>query len=138
MNKELRALISEHARRVRIWAEGTNRRRRYPQPDNLNGWCAIASAKLWRQLKAAGIDAEIHMATEDIGCHVFLVIEDHVVDITATQFHEFRDKKLVIMHHREAEQYWYYQTADVFETAEELRANQIRTGWPIDQTAHRR
>lgn len=102
------------------------------------GWCAIASAKLWKSLDAVGIKTEIHLAQDIIGCHVFLVIEDHVVDVTATQFSEFENNKLVIMHVKEAEAYWFYQSADVFETADDLRANQIRTGWPRDQIARKK
>lgn len=138
MNRQKKALITEHANRVRKWAELTNARRIYPGRDDLNGWCAIASARLWRELSAAGIDSEIHMAGCDIGNHVFLVVDDHVVDVTATQFREFYKQKLVIMHRKEAEQHWFYQTEDVFETADELRRNQIRTGWPKEQTAHPR
>ena len=138
MNKELRALVSEHAKKVRAWAEATNRRRAVPGTDDLNGWCAITSARLWRDLSAAGVKSEIHMAESDDGCHVFLVVDDHVVDVTATQFNEFRNRKLVIMHHREADRFWFYQSCDIFDTAEDLRVTQIRTGWPPEQTAHPR
>lgn len=136
MNRQKRALITEHANRVRTWAELTNSRRAFPGPSNLLGWCAIASARLWRELSAAGIESEIHMATGGgCGSHVFLVVDDHVVDVTASQFNEFYKKKLVIMHRKEAEQHWFYRTDDVFETADELRRSQIRTGWPKEQTA---
>lgn len=105
---------------------------------DLSGWCAIASARLHRVLAAKGFKSELHMAHGDWGSHVFLVVEDHVVDVTATQFDEFKNQQLVIAHHRELEHHWFYQSSDVFESAEELREHQIRTGWPSSQTAHPR
>lgn len=138
MNRELRALVKEHALRVRRWAEATNRRRQQPRSGDLNGWCAIASARLWRELSAAGIRSEIHLADGDYGSHVFLVVEDHVVDVTATQFNEYSRTEVLIVHQREADHHWFHQSCDIFETAEDLRRHQIITGWPVEQTAHPR
>lgn len=138
MKRELKQLVTGHAKLVRAWAEAANQRRKYNRRDNLMGWCAIASAKLWKSLDAAGIKAEIHLAQDIDGCHVFLVIEDHVVDVTATQFSEFESSKLVIMHVKEAEGHWFYQSSDIFETADDLRENQIRTGWPRHQVAYKK
>jgi len=138
MNRMLRDTVLGHAKKVRSWAEVTNKRRKYPHSSDLNGWCAIASAKLHRELAEVGIVSELHMAQGDWGCHVFLVIEDHVVDVTATQFGgEFLRQPIVIAHHKELEHHWFYQSCDVFPTAEELREHQIRTGWPENQTAHK-
>jgi hypothetical protein len=136
MNKALRELVLLHAKRVRQWAVDTNNRRKSPSPSCLNGWCAIASARLHRELAAAGVKSEIHMSGSDIGYHVYLVINDHIVDITATQFFEYRKVEVLILHIKEAEIHWFHQGQDIFETADELRAHQIRTGWPKDQTAH--
>ena len=72
----------------------------------------------------------------DFGYHVFLVVGDYVVDITATQFYEYRSRRILILHRKEAEVHWFHQGDDIFETADDLRAHQIRTGWPKAQTAH--
>lgn len=118
---------------VRYWAEGRND---CPTTD-LNGWCAIASAQLFRELERQGIKAEIHawVHRDSEEAHVYLVIDDHVVDVTATQFRQFRDTPVLIMHHREAQQFEYYQTVSVFHSVTELRAWQKKHRWPVDQVA---
>jgi hypothetical protein len=135
MNRELKSRVNEHALMVRHWVEAANSQRARPRTEKLDGWCAIATARLWKNLDDIGIKSEIHMASSDIGSHVYLVVEDHVVDVTATQFSHFRNQKVVIAHHREVDHHWFYQSEDIFETARELQRNQIRTGWPLDQTA---
>lgn len=136
MKQEIRDVVCRTANKVRKWAEITNQRRKRPSSSGLEGWCAIASAKLHRELAAQGIKTEIFLSQEDIGCHVFLVIDDYIVDVTATQFREYRDSKVLIIHRKEAEVNWFHCASDVFDSADELRANQIRTGWPENQTAH--
>ena len=133
MNKVTREIVQEIAAEVRQWAEMRAR-----GCQDLSGWCAIASAQLFRELVLLGIRPEIHMWTweADDSAHVFLVVEDHVVDVTATQFQEFRRKPIVIMHQREAEVYEFYRTAQVFSDADALRQHQLRTGWPRDQIAY--
>ena len=114
---------------VRNWAEGRagNRNR------ELSEWCAIASAELHSRLLKEGIDCEIHMASDVWGSHCYLMIEDHVVDITATQFgvHE----RIYIKHHREAEENYFHITDKVYADAAQLRADQIKWGWPKHQIA---
>lgn len=135
MNKVTREIVGEVAAEVRQWAEV-----RAGGCQDLAGWCAIASAQLFRELVLLGIRAEIHMWSwaADDSAHVFLVVEDYVVDVTATQFQEFRRRPIVIMHQREAEAYEFYRTAQVFRDADALRQHQLRTGWPRDQIAYDR
>lgn len=133
MNKELKALVLSNANGVRAWAEMRTAKEKYPSKD-LSCWCAIASAELHRRLTDVGVVAELHMAIDDIGCHVYVVVDDHVVDVTATQFMG-NHPKVVVKHMREAEVKWYWQTSDVFQSATELRKHQIRTGWPRAQIA---
>ncbi len=119
---------------VRYWAEGRAPDEQY----DLNGWCAIASAQLFRQLKARGIEAEIHAWTcnQSSDAHVYIVVADHVVDVTATQFARFRNKPVVVMHYREAQSFEYYQTVAIFHSVEELRNWQKGNRWPSDQVAY--
>jgi hypothetical protein len=134
MNLADKQTIEAIATDVRYWAEGRSQR------EDLGGWCAIASAQLYRELVKEGFTPEIHMWSwqRDASAHVFVVVEDHVVDVTATQFKQFRDKPVVIMHCREAEAYTFYQTVDVFKTADALRAHQKRTRWLAAEVAYAR
>lgn len=103
---------------------------------DLNGWCAIASASLFAALKRAGIAATIKLFRGGFGSHVFLEVDDHVVDITATQFREFRSQEVVILHSREAQVYEFYNPEHEFFSPESLRKHQQKVGWPRDQIAY--
>jgi hypothetical protein len=133
MNANLQAIVVAIATDVRYWAEG-----RASSPySKLDGWCARASAELFKQLKEEDIDASIHVWNENTGeiAHVFVVVDDHVVDVTATQFPEFEDKPVVILHQREAEAYEFYQTKHVFHSVQELLKYQKKSRWPASQMA---
>jgi hypothetical protein len=76
-------LIRKIAREVRLWAEKIQQND--PEdiyPKDLCGLCAIATAKLHMQLKKNKIKSTIVYGDH----HVFLVVDDFVVDVTATQF----------------------------------------------------
>jgi len=104
--------------------------------DGLSGWCAIASAELHNRLRKVGIPAHIHMAQLDNSCHVFVVVDDHVVDVTASQFHKFKNETVLVKHHRELESHWFYSTRHVFNSAKALRKHQIKENWDKDQIAY--
>lgn len=132
--------IIEIARAVRRWTEERDDMQRHPTGD-LCGFCAIAAAHLWRELKRADINAEIHVAEMAVqgkvsGSHCYVVVDDNVVDVTATQFNEFRDKPVVVIHSKEAEVYAYYNTAHVFNDPSELRRFQKKNKWHADQIAY--
>ena len=137
MNNDNWMMIRTLARKTRSWVEVEDNRRNH-QSEGLNGWCAIASAQLSRELALAGIRHEICMAESGMGSHVFLLVDDHVVDITATQFSEFSREPLVIKHHKEAEVYWFYTIDQLFTSAKELRKYQRQAGWPGRQIAYSR
>jgi hypothetical protein len=136
MNKTLHDTLVTIATDVRYWAEGRAR----SGDEDLNGWCAKASGQLFRTLQEEGIPAEIHMWAwhNDESAHVFVVVEDYVVDVTATQFGPFRNKPVLIMHKREAEAHEFYRTVRVFADADELRKHQKKTRWPNNQVAYER
>lgn len=135
MKRVSQKFLESMALQVRGWAEDEELRCEFYRPD-LNGFCAVASGELSRRLAAEAIPHEIHMSTGDYGCHVYVVIEDVIYDVTATQFPEYRNTKVLIKHMREAEVNWYHQTDEVFKTADDLRAHQKRRKWTTWQIAY--
>lgn len=133
MNKELRDKVLPIARRVRKWTEQKADRANY-NPDTLCGWCAISAAHLFRELSNAGIKAKLHY----VPGHCFVSVDDYVVDVTATQFVAFENKEIVIIHLKEAEQYWYYDQSVIFDNPGMLRDHQLRENWPRRQIAYTR
>ena len=122
------------AQDVRNWVEAQAQQKKF-NPEYLHGWCAIASAELYKKLVAEGHSAELHMHENEDWCHVFLVTDEHVVDVTATQFLELRDTPIYIAHMKEAMQYSFYDTTRVFNSAAALRKYQKQAKWPVEQTA---
>lgn len=135
MKRVSKKFLESMAKQVRGWVEDEDLKRQYPRP-GLNGFCAIASAELSRRLMHEGIPHEIHMSSSEDGSHVYVVIDDVVYDVTATQFPQYKDTKVLIKHTREAEVNWFHQVEEIFRNAEELRNYQIRARWPKDQTAY--
>ena len=134
MDRYLQDTVMAIALDVRHWAE---EQATFGEHDDLNGWCAKASAELHRRLTKAGIASEIHMWTweQDESAHVYVVVEDHVVDVTASQFKQFRKQRVVLMHCREAEVFDFYQSKEIFKCADSLRRQQKRDRWPSNQVA---
>jgi hypothetical protein len=138
MNRALAVKVHDIAMGVRSWAEELARKRGHSDDFDLNGFCAIASAELFRRLKREAISAELQMATCWQGSHVYIVVEDHIVDVTATQFLEMRNEIVVIRHEKELCHLWYYVTSHVFVEPKKLRNAQIEWDWPLDQIAFAR
>lgn len=133
MNISSMDTIKNIALQVRRWAE----RRAEQGGDNpdLCGYCAIASAKLFNRLIEAGFKPELRLhESENLG-HVFVAVEDNVIDLTASQFVDFHYEDMVIMHEREAEAYFFYKPAHVFNSVKALIRYQKQNGWPAYQTA---
>jgi len=129
-------LIRSIASQCRQWCEDRDQLERNPT-GNLGGWCAVASGHLWRELRRKGINSEIHLA--NVGSrysHCYVMLEDYVVDITASQFREFRDLSVVFLHEREAQIYEFYRTTEVFESAGMLRKFQKKHRWPEHQICY--
>jgi hypothetical protein len=137
MNTELYNKVFPVAQKVRQWTQKQADRKHY-YAHSLMGWCAIASAQLFRELKRAGIDSTIHLHEGDGPCHCFVVVDDHVVDVTATQFDEFVDKEIVILPKSKAEKYDFYTTCETFNYPNDLRDYQLDTDWPRDQIVRTR
>jgi hypothetical protein len=63
------------------------------------------------------------------------VVDDHVVDVTATQFNKMRGIPVYIEHVKEAERWDWYQGGEVFRTPEDLIKYQKKVRWSKDQVA---
>lgn len=57
----------------------------YPE-DTLYGFCAIASADLFVHLIDSGYMPVLHVSEMKDEFHVFVSVENHILDITASQF----------------------------------------------------
>lgn len=133
MNQVLLNTVLPIAKRVRHWTEQKAERAKF-NAHNLCGWCAISAAHLFRELKNNGINAELHYAPG----HCFVVVDDYVVDVTATQFERFESNEICIMHIKEADQFTFYQSTHIFDTPSELRDHQFKERWPRKQIAYTR
>ena len=135
MDRYTRDTIATIAHQVRVLLEAQSFESGYGAAD-LAGWCAIGAGMLCKALIAAGYKAEIGMWEGESGeCHCYCIVDDHVVDVTATQFSEFVCERVVIMREVEAMEYGYYHTTNRFKTVKDLRRYQKREGWPSDQLA---
>lgn len=134
LDPELHDQIWAAAVQVRRWAQRLSQQRQCSHRDDLCGYCAIASARLWSLLRSQGIPAELHEAETALGNHVFVVVDDHLVDVTATQFQDYRDQWVIICDRGRARR-WWWRTARVHESARDLRRHQTRVGWPRNQIA---
>lgn len=102
---------------------------------DLNGYCAICSGKLWEALNVVGINSKLVVSDDGDSAHVFLVLQDYVLDVTATQFKEFKKRRVVLLHECEAEAFWFYKPCASFDTLARLRKYQIKNNWPLEQIA---
>lgn len=136
MDNQTNLLVRGIASQVRQWCEERDQLEKEPT-GNLGGWCAIAAGHLWSELKRKGIEAEIRLAHCNFYAHCFVVVEDHIVDITASQFREFRDAAVVLIHEREAAIYEFYsRDVNTFRDARELRKFQKKARWPEHQICY--
>ena len=119
----------------RTWAEEFANEAELFSSD-LNGLCGIASAKVFLELKAKGYKPVIHLHAGDDCAHCFVVVEDYIVDVTATQFWGHKDVKVVVLHEKEAVEFEYYTTSKTFTTVKALRKHQESTQWPSEQIAY--
>jgi hypothetical protein len=95
--------------------------------------CAIASAELHKRLRAAKIPSVII----ENKYHCFVLIEDKVVDITATQFKYALgvSEPVFIRKHEDISHHHFYKQTVQHETVDSLREHQKKEGWPRDQIA---
>lgn len=119
------------ASRARRWA--MRNRQRAEMPYDLTGMCGIASGKLWSMLTESGFNARIAIRNKVGDGHCFVIVDNYIVDVTATQFGlravEVRPAKDARQQHR------FWRATKIHNDLHSLRQHQINTGWPSDQVA---
>lgn len=103
--------IVEIAYKTRRWAEACGRRSYFGS--TLVGFCAKGSARLHANLGEAGFSAQIGLYDDKLyedsdvgGSHAFVMIQEHVVDITATQF-GLQPVEIVPFGHKAVQPFWH-------------------------------
>lgn len=129
MNSATRDIILAIATDVRNWTQSEADRKDY-RPDDLGGWCAIASGKLFTELKKENFKP---VMAHDHDGHFFVLVEDHVVCVTATQFMTFKNVPVLLKHENEMAGVKYYEVDDIYEDIMEVRKYQKKHRWPSDQ-----
>ena len=115
--------LKETARSARRWAR--RHRQKFNCDDDLAGMCAISSGYLYRLLRKAGIESFLCVNHE----HCFVLANDYIVDITATQYGL---KPVTIVEVEKAyQEFWFIENK--FKTPEDLFEHQFDEGWPFDQ-----
>ena len=124
--------------RHKVWADAT-----------LCGMCAIASAELHKRLTAAGFSAAIAFRnTADEG-HAFVICDELIVDVTATQFGWITRRGADLRYTRErrcraveivplsdkASRPLFWQETAIYDSLDALVLRQKQSGWPPDQIA---
>jgi len=121
--------FDEVLRTVRNWCVNNNKRINSRGFDSdLTGMCCIASAKLFETLEQFGYAPALAVAEyENDSAHCFVICDDHVLDITATQFGM---EKIEIIHEKMASEYWFWNPKMLFYSVDELIKYQKKTRWP--------
>ncbi len=112
---------------TRHWAERYQKTSPGRYWEGCGGLCAIASAKLFKKLEFLGIDAKIVINNH----HCFLLVDEHILDVTATQF-TYNNARVTIIPNNKAQPY-YWQQKEVFNSLEELLNYQNKADWPKHQ-----
>jgi len=126
--------VRDHAYRVRRWVEFNCIKLGGHSPC-LEGLCAIASAELWRRLRKDGIRAKLGHAQDEYEHHVFVIVDDHIIDITATQFNA-NCAKVEVRPVNHLLHPWYWKVTETFDSDDALHVHQTDTDWVIWQRAN--
>lgn len=120
--------VKKIARNVRKWTEEAHENGMITGGDDeLGGYCAIASYELLKRLKRAKINASI-AGNEN---HAFVLIDDYKIDVTATQFAEYRDIKVFIEKIEDETFSWEHEIEWKVKTRKEL-LKELKA-WPREQ-----
>lgn len=115
---------------VRAWAEKYQKTSPGRYWEGLGGLCAIASAKLKYDLESVGVPSTF-VANNS---HCFLIVEDHIVDITATQFQRgFSKITIVSKENPIVKEQHFWKQIHQGKTFEEIQVIMKKNGWPEHQ-----
>ena len=126
----MRKDILRIARKCRKWAE--SRAVFLDDVDtDLCGMCAIASRKVFRELRKAGISSKLIVGQD----HVFNLVnvdrKPHILDITASQFGSF--KEVTLMPYPDLGKADWWSKCRAFKSESGLLSYMRRDGWPTGQ-----
>lgn len=125
--------IRNEARAIRAWC--LDNRHRFSKRGfdiDLLGMCAIASARLFDRLVKLGYTPIIAISESgNSGAHVFVVVDDHIIDVTASQFGM---REVEIIHTKMAHQ-WFWQIYYECDSVIALAKHQQRLNWVSHQIA---
>lgn len=102
-------------------------------PSNLAGMCAIGSVALFKHLVCNLKFKNVKFVAAESGCgfsHCWLKVEDHVIDVTATQFGY---KSVVIAKESELPYLERYDDRAEFNTMKKVNAYFKNTSWSSDE-----
>lgn len=108
-------------------------------PKNLDGLCAIASHKLFKNLRKKNVQAKIVVA--DLlggGSHCWVQVDENVYDITSTQFNlksvynVSRSKYIQKLHEKASIEIRFVRYYE-FENEESFIKHLYKDGWPKNQ-----
>lgn len=120
--------IRKIAGEAREWAERKQRKYQFFFRADLCGMCAKASGYLFELLRKEGIKAKLAINDQ----HCFILVDDFIVDITATQFG--RDKIYIIpLDEAEKQSYNHWRVKTTFENLDDIWSYQKAEGWAEHQ-----
>lgn len=125
-------IIEREARKVRRWALDNG------APDDLYCWCAICSVELFKRLTARNLKVEFVMTHSGWEYHCFLLWNDYIVDVTASQF--CNDKKMRIFEKEKGKGNWFWDMrpryASIYSDIKEIE--HALNSWPDEQNPFKR
>lgn len=119
--------LKKHATVARRWA--MRNRDKYYSYDNLMGMCAIASGYLHKRLQAKGIESVLCYNDG----HCFVRVDDYIVDVTATQFGDYKPVEIFPVHEATERNKYCWKIEKEFETTLDLYTHQKKERWPSTQ-----
>lgn len=122
MDRRQLNIIKDIARQAREWAD-ENAKGHFSS--DLCEFCGIASVNLFLLLKKYGFSPKIAVSH----CHAFVICDDYIVDVTASQFGE--PDICVLKLHKVCEDYW--DVEETFQNVDDFMKEQV--AWPKLQRA---
>lgn len=110
----------------------------YNFDSDLSCMCAIASGKLYLELRKAGIKSKIAVSKDSYGYdqHVFIIIDEYLIDLTVRQFNsKIRRYSFMKLNKINKEKHYWWTNYDIHPSHRQLVLRQENRDWPDYQTA---
>lgn len=129
------SLISEIASQGRFWIES-----QFSEvfTDEYEGACAWASTYILKRLQEQNINAYVAISqlNNKGGQHAFVVTDNHIVDVTATQFQDRIDKFLppiIVVDKKKAREFFWHDVISRLHTPQAVVDFTLEPEWPEEQ-----